>query len=170
MENRGKSKHSTKRLPTEIKELKGTLQVHNTATDPIKFEPLRDNPEPPPYFGVIACEEWDRILDQYKATKIFSKLDLPSIAIYCKAVEKVHEIEMQLHNGTYQQFNTANEKGYLQIHPIISVLTKAKDDVKVFGERLGVTPVSRTKISGLLGGKKDEKDEFGEMFDKKKAQ
>ena len=170
MENRGKSKHSTKRLPTEIKELKGTLQVHNTATDPIKFEPLRDNPEPPPYFGVMATEEWDRILDQYKATKIFSKLDLPSIAIYCKAVEVVHEIEMGLHDGSYQRFNTANEKGYLQIHPIISVLTKAKDDVKVFGERLGVTPVSRTKISGLLGGKKDEKDEFGEMFDKKKAQ
>ena len=164
------NKRNTRRQPIEVKELRGTDRKDRAATDPIKFEPLRDNPEPPPYFGVMATEEWDRILDQYKATKIFSKLDLPSIAIYCKAVEVVHEIEMGLHDGSYQRFNTANEKGYLQIHPIISVLTKAKDDVKVFGERLRDTPVSRTKTSGLLGGKQHEKDEFGEMSDKKKAQ
>ena len=169
MENRGKSRHSTKRVPIEIKELRGTLQKAGIAEEPITFEPLRDNPEPPPYFGAIATDEWHRILDQYKATKIFSKLDLPSISIYCKAVEKVHDIEMGLHDGTYQEFNTANEKGYLQIHPIISILTKAKEDVKVFGERLGVTPVSRTKISGLIGKPKEE-DTFGAMFDKKKAQ
>ena len=162
-------KRNTRRQPVELKELRGTNRADRAAVEPIRFEPIRDNPDPPPYFGVIATGEWNRILDQYKLVKIFSKLDLPSIAIYCKAVEKVHEIEVGLHDGTYQEFNTANEKGYLQIHPIISVLTKAKDDVKVFGERLGVTPVSRTKISGLLGGKKDEMDEFGDLFDKKKA-
>ena len=162
-------KRNTRRQPVELKELRGTNRADRAAVEPIRFEPIRDNPDPPPYFGVIATGEWNRILDQYKLVKIFSKLDLPSIAIYCKAVEKVHEIEVGLHDGTYQEFNTANEKGYLQIHPIISVLTKAKDDVKVFGERLGVTPVSRTKISGLLGGKKDDSDPFGDLFDKKKA-
>lgn len=169
MENRGKSTHSTRRVPREIKELKGTAKISHDAVEPIKFEVLVDMPEPPTYFGEIATDEWYRILEQYKSTKIFSVLDLPSISIYCKAVEVVDEIEMGLHNGTYQRFNVANEKGFLQIHPIISVLTKAKDDVKVFGERLGVTPVSRTKVSGLIG-KKEEKDEFEEMFGKKKAQ
>lgn len=170
MNNRGKSTHSTKRVPTEIKELKGTLQKHNMATEPIRFEPLRDNPNPPPYFGEIATDEWNRILDQYKATKIFSVLDLPSIAIYCKAVERVHEIEVGLSNGTYKEFFTL-QTGYRQIDPIISILTKAKDDIKVYGERLGVTPVSRTKVSGLLGGKKgEEKDPFEELYGKKKAQ
>lgn len=162
---KGNSGHSTKRVPTELKELRSTTRTDRDAIEPIKFEVLRDNPDPPEYFGEIATAEYHRILDQYKATKIFSQLDLPSIRIYCKAVETVDEIEIGLMTGKYQRF-FITETGYQQIHPIISVLTKAKDDVKVFGERLGVTPVSRTKISGLLG-KDKKKDEFGEMFDGK---
>lgn len=164
---KGESKHSTKRVPIEIKELRGTVSKNQQAVEPIKFETLRDNPQPPSYFGEVGKSEWHRILDQYKATKIFSVLDIPSITVYCKAWDDYDRIQKGLSSGIYSEFVTY-ENGTQQVSPHMTLLQRAIDSIRVYGERLGVTPVSRTKVSGLIGNKK-EKDEFGEMFDNRKA-
>lgn len=163
----GGSKHSTKRVPIEIKELRGTTSKYQQAVEPIKFEILRDNPEPPSYFGEVGKAEWHRILDQYKATKIFSVLDIPSITVYCKAWDDYDRIQKGLSDNIYSEFVTF-DNGTQQVSPHMTLLQRAIDSIRVYGERLGVTPVSRTKVSGLIGNKK-EKDEFGEMFDTRKA-
>jgi P27 family predicted phage terminase small subunit len=163
-----KKEHNTFKVPLEIKELRGTDRKDRAAVEPVKFEPLRDNPSPPDYMGVVGTAEWHRILDQYKATKIFSVLDIPSIAIYCSAWDDYDRIKTGLMTGKYKEIATF-ENGTQQVTPYMTLLQRAVDTIRVYGERLGVTPVSRTKVSGLIGKPKEE-DTFGAMFDKKKAQ
>lgn len=161
-------KHDTMKAPIEVKELRGTVRNDRMAVEPVKFEVLDNMPEPPSYFNEVASKEWYRILEQYKAIKIFSVLDIPSIIIYCKAWDDYNRICNGLADNTIQEIVTF-ENGTQQVSPYMTLLQRSIDTIKIYGERLGVTPVSRTKVSGLIG-KKEEKDEFEEMFGKKKAQ
>lgn len=164
-----KIEHNTMKAPIEIKKLRGTVRNDRMAIEPVKFDVLENMPEPPKYFKDVARKEWYRILEQYKAIKIFSVLDIPSIIIYCKAWDDYNRICVGLEDGSIQEIVTF-ENGTQQVSPYMTLLQRSIDTIKAYGERLGVTPVSRTKVSGLIGGKKDDKDPFGEMFDKKKAQ
>lgn len=147
-------------LPTEIKKLKKTNRADRGAVEPIVFESISTKiPKPPNYFGERAKEEWTAILKQYQAIKIFSILDLPSLAIYCKAVETLEKIEDKLEDGSAKRYFTT-ESGYEAVHPIVTIRNKCIEEIKNFGERLGLTPVSRTKVSGLLNTKKETRDEF----------
>lgn len=167
MARNGNSEHSTKALPVEIKKLRGS-RTDRDVSDPVKFTPIRDNPPPPSYMGMWGILEWHRILDEFKISKIFSMLDIPVITMHCKAWDDYNRIQQGLMDGTYSEF-TESENGYKQVSPWMTLLQRSIDTMKFTEQRLGLSPVSRTKISSSIN-KKDEKDEFGEMFDKKKAQ
>lgn len=156
-----------RRKPTALKELEGTRRADREPVEPIQFEVISgDIPKAPIYFGKRAKEIWKSVLTQYKAVGMFSAQDLPSLQVYCKAVEDLEEIEEGLKNGTYERFFVTETAKFQQIHPIMSIRTKAIDDIKVYGAMLGLNPVARTKISGLIGDGKKE-DKFGNFLKKK---
>ena len=163
-----KKEHNTFKVPLEIKELRGTDRKDRAAVEPVKFEPLRDNPEPPNFLGDIGKEEWHSILDGFKSIKIFSKLDLPTILVYCSSKDGIYTLSEKFASGEISQYITY-PNGTRQISPEMITYQRHIDNLLKSGEKLGLTPVSRTKVSGLIGKPKEE-DEFAKMFEKKKAQ
>jgi P27 family predicted phage terminase small subunit len=134
--------------------------------NPVVFDVLKNEEYAcPPFFGEIAKLEWDTIISNYKSSGLFSNLDTPSMIAYCKAWEDYYWLEQDLASGMCSTVVTY-KNGVQQVSAFISLKTKYLDTLIKFGDRLGLNPVARGKVS-LTGNGAEKVDDF-DVFMKKK--
>lgn len=160
-------KRNTRRKPTKMKELQGTRRADREAAVPIEFESLESIPMPPDYFGEIAENEWYSILKGYQQVGIFSVLDIPAIRIYCKAVEDLEMLRNDISNGI-RDIYTVTPNGLRQVSAEYTFMNRCQEVILKYGEKLGLNPASRTKISSLVSKPKDVVDAFEEYLSAEK--
>jgi P27 family predicted phage terminase small subunit len=146
------------KVPTRIKLLRGTARADRTTSDELVFRGLEGLPKPPSWMGVIGKAEFNGIIDEYFNLGILSKLDLPSLSIYCQAYDDY----VRLTEFTRENETQTNDKGIESSLPQVILRQKALDTVLKFATQFGLTVIARSKISN----KKEEaaKDPFEEAF------
>ena len=87
-----------KKLPTEIKQLKGTLRADRQLKDEMKPAKIVDLPYPPEYLNDDGKKEWYNIIKEYHKLGMISKLDLSMLALYCNEISIYIEMVNKLRN------------------------------------------------------------------------
>ena len=152
-----------KKLPTEIKELKGTLQKCRELDNQMKPEKIVDLPYPPEYLNDDGKREWYAIIKEYNKLGMISKLDLSMLGLYCNEIATYIEMTNKLKDKDRIMVfkNPDNSIKYAAQVPYQKIANDALAKALKIAIEFGLTPSSRTRIStGQLGDNDDPFVEF----------
>ena len=123
------------KLPTNIKQLKGTLQKCRQP----KNEPHPDPkiPTPPKFMSDEAKKEWNRISVELYKMGLLSEMDRASLALYCQSWGRILQYEQKVREEIDQD----------EIYKLLRVLAREYDSARKFLTEFGMSPASRSKIS-----------------------
>lgn len=153
----GTSSSGRKRIPKEIKELKGTLRPHRENKQqptPAKASCL----DPPAHLNEVAKAEYSRKAELLDRLGVFKEGDDVALAAYADAYSRwVKAVEIYNKTGPLVKDKSGNPAR----NPIIYSLNNAVDQMYKFLVEFGLTPISRTKIKVDDKPKENEWEMFG---------
>jgi len=142
--------------PTKLKEIKG-----NPGKRPLpKNEPQVpvEAPDPPETLSEEAAEHWGVVVRQLFEAGVMTSLDTDALALYCEAYARwVYANSMVRKHGLLVK--TPN--GFPAQSPYLQVINKSFEQMRSILTEFGMTPSSRTRISGGGGGGGD--NPFGQF-------
>ena len=153
-------KNEGAKLPTKIKILRGTDRADRIKEDELEFTPLGDLPTPPEWMGDLAKIEFNAILEEYFNLGILSKLDLPTLHVYCQAYDDYVRFTKYVRGNETQ----TNDSGLESNIPQVMLRQKAMDTMLKYATQFGLTVKARSNISN--GRKKEDVDSFEAQFGK----
>ena len=75
-----------KKLPTEVKKLRGTLKKERVLENEMQVEILKELPETPEWLSDIAKVEWKKVCLELFNKNMLHYVDLKLIEAYCNAI------------------------------------------------------------------------------------
>lgn len=130
--------------------------------DETEIEPIPASLDCPDWLRPIGKELWFTLGSELVRLGMVSLLDEGGLAMLCNewAIYREAEIELRAAGDDGQIFKYDN--GYPQKHPLVSIRDKAYANYTKLAVEFGFTPTSRSKVSVVSTGKKeeDELDEF----------
>jgi P27 family predicted phage terminase small subunit len=121
----------------------------NPGHRPIQEEPEykpAQIPKCPTHLKGEARREWKRVSKELFEHGLLAPVDRAALACYCQSyadwVRATKELEKENVNLVLE-----SEKGGMYQNPWVSILNKAKADMKAFMVEFGMTPASRGKVS-----------------------
>lgn len=153
-----------KKLPTEIKQLKGTFRSDREIKDAMKPTKIIDLPYPPEYLNEDAKKEWYVIIKEYHKLGMISKLDLGILGLYCNEISIYIEMTNKLRDKDRVMVfkNPDGSIKYAAQVPYQKIANDALAKALKIASEFGLTPSSRTKIS--TGQITDNDDPFLEFL------
>lgn len=152
----GTSNSGRKRLPREIKQLKGTLQncrENKQQPKPSKASCL----DPPAHLNELAKTEYSRKAELLDRLGVFKEGDDVALAAYADAYSRwVNAVEIYNRTGPLVK----DKRGNPVRNPIIYSLNNAIDQMYKFLVEFGLTPISRSKVRVDDKPKENEWDMF----------
>lgn len=157
------AKRGTKPIPTEIKRLKGTLELSRVLDNEMDFDLMEGIPAPPERNWPVKLKTiWIACCTSLYQVNLLYKEDLAQLRIYCFAVHKIMWIEAKL----------LKEKEVVTVVSVNKVKYKKRNDwlspyleyVKIadkFGAKFGFSPSDRTRIAGA---QKNPNDPMGDLM------
>lgn len=101
-------------------------------------------PDPPEWLNRIARERWDYLAPRLEGLGILSDLDGDLLACYCVAWSEIVVLTAYLADAGSSYSYGVN--GALSPRPEVSMLNRARDDLRRFGGELGIGAAARTRI------------------------
>jgi P27 family predicted phage terminase small subunit len=129
-----------KKEPTNLKLYKGNPGKQKLPQKEPK--PKEKAPTCPDWLIPEAKKEWRRIVPNLEHLGLATDLDLGVLAGYCQSYARWKEAETEL-KDTYREMG---DKGYMNIHPLVTVSHKYQDKMLKYAAELGLSPSARTKI------------------------
>ena len=153
-----------KKLPTEIKLLKGTLRADREIKDAMKPTKIIDLPYPPEYLNEDAKKEWYVIIKEYQKLGMISNLDLGILGLYCNEISIYIEMTNKLRDKDRVMVfkNPDGTVKYAAQVPYQKIANDALAKALKIASEFGLTPSSRTKID--TGQNLDNDDPFLEFL------
>jgi len=145
-----------KPIPTKLKMLRG-----NPGKRPLpehEPRPASEMPSPPSVLGDIALEEWYRIGPELQRIGVLTMADRSCLASYCKVYERWCMADSHLKSS--EDLVNMTGTGTLAQNPYVSIANKAMELMHKFGVELGLTPSSRTRMTGRKDEEIDELESF----------
>jgi len=131
-----------KRLPTNVKILRGTFQ--KCRENPNEPKPKLAIPSCPPHLDEEARKEWRRIAKELFTLGLLTKIDRAALAGYCQCWSRWSHAEEELKKtGLVVQ----SPNGYPILSPYLPIATKALQQMQSFLSEFGLSPASRSKVS-----------------------
>jgi len=155
-----------KKLPTEIKQLKGTLRADRQLKDEMKPAKIVDLPYPPEYLNDDGKKEWYNIIKEYHKLGMISKLDLSMLALYCNEISIYIEMVNKLRDKDRVMVfkNPDGSIKYAAQVPYQKIANDALAKALKIASEFGLTPSSRTRISvGQISDNEDPIMQFLKM-------
>ncbi len=146
-------------LPTEIKKARGTHQKCRDAPNAVTAPP--GAPRRPAGLNRVARAKWDELVPRLLELRVLSVLDGQALESYCRAF------------AVWRKFQALAEAEPIvetvfgpKVNPAAVAAVKWSGVLKEWGDRLGLSPSSRTRVSGAggAGGKKDDPREKARAF------
>tara|TARA_R100001244_G_scaffold42281_1_gene38195 strand:+ start:4326 stop:4799 length:474 start_codon:yes stop_codon:yes gene_type:complete len=138
-----------KRIPTKIKELRGTVQPCRAVENEMQVSVVATLPEPPHWLSEIGKEEWIKVTSELFNKNMLHQIDLRLLEAYCNAISLHIETEIMLREkGRIQVFK--NEDGtikHAQAVPYQKIANDALDKALKIATQFGFTPSARATIS-----------------------
>ena len=104
---------------------------------------LTNAPPPPAWMSDEAKAEWNRVAPDLIERRILSETDLGGLESYCVAIGRVRECEHLLRAADL----VVETDNFPRKHPAFSMQMEAMKTARQFAAELGLTPVSRTRVS-----------------------
>jgi P27 family predicted phage terminase small subunit len=106
-------------------------------------------PDPPDHLSGLARRVWiEKAADMARAGLI-SKLDGENFACYCEAVATWVDAKSMIER---QGAVLLSPNGYPVQNPYLAIANKAMEQIRTFGSEFGLSPASRARLTGGLGG------------------
>ena len=138
-----------KKMPTKIKELRGTIRKDRTLENEMTVAVVEVIPEPPEWLSEIGRQEWNKVCVELHGKQMLHHIDLRLLEAYCNAISLHIETEMMLRDkGRIQVFK--DEEGnvkHAQAVPYQKIANDALDRAMKIATQFGFTPSSRSGIS-----------------------
>ena len=157
------------RKPTALKELQGNAghrsKADRTGTEP---SPPSGAPEPPAHLDDRASRKWfERVAIMMQVQGWLTLFDSDVLAAYCSAYSQWQQAEEQLPLITAQMATAKRNRGRLLAtrNALLGQRKQAMKDMKTFGQEIGWSSASRTRIRlndgqlplpGLNSGRPDD--------------
>lgn len=128
--------------PTELKVLQGTYRP-----DRARGEVFPDPPpslDPPAFLNGSAKDKWREFAPMLERNGLLTECDLDTLAVYCQTWARYVEAERQL---SIDGATTTARSGYQQVSAWVTIAKNARADLLKLGDRLGLNPASRGRIS-----------------------
>ena len=145
-------------VPTKLKLLKGTGQ--KCRMNPDEPQPPTEIPQPPTHLSPDARKEWKRITPLLKELGIISEIDMTSLAMYCQSWGEHVKAEREIKKTGGQVIAEKDEEGKilrLAKNPWLSVSKDARLLAHKFLVEFGLTPASRSRVSGKKKAEPEKK-------------
>ena len=145
-----------KRLPTQLKVLKGTAQPCRINKNEPK--PKADNVKMPPGLSDEAKKHWKLVSKQLLSAGLLTNLDVFALQMYCEAFARWSHANEQI-----QKYGPVvkTPNGFPTQSPFLQIANKAFDQMKGMLTEFGMTPSSRSKVhAGEVDKPKDPWDDF----------
>lgn len=155
-----KGRSGRSRLPSAIKKLRGTYIPSRAAPNEVKFKVSALSP--PPYLDETAAEEWTRIYPLLEEVKILTEPDLHQLAQYCEAFSLCLAAREEYRRDGLTV--TSELTGVKKPHPMIAVAEKAARSMLAFAVEFGLTPASRSRVSGQPKPKPGDDEDKDDLF------
>lgn len=141
------------RLPEAHHRLRGTFREDRHGGGRLAPPPLTVAPKPPTKLGKVAKREWKRVAQLLVDQSVLTDLDLVTLEGYCAAYELARRAEAELttpHPETKElpPLTMRTPMGVFP-HPAIKIAKGAWADALKFAQQLGLTPVTRGKVTTL---------------------
>jgi P27 family predicted phage terminase small subunit len=101
-------------------------------------------PEPPSYLTGHAIERWREVAPQLHAAGLLAEVDSAILAAHCTSYAMWRTAQEALKT---EPLTVAGSMGQPTANPLISIARSAASDMISSGERFGLTPASRSKVS-----------------------
>jgi P27 family predicted phage terminase small subunit len=152
------------KIPTKIKELKGTLQPCRQTSNEMQVAEVVELPQAPNYFDDFAQKEWDVTTSELARIKMLHIVDLSILSAYCFEIGTYHRIMNEM-GGKFTE-RTYDKDGKLRaskIAPLYKVAQTALQNAIKIATQFGFTPSSRASLS-MPEQEKEKTDDFN-FFD-----
>ena len=131
------------RIPTEIKQIKGTVERSRELLAPMVVELSQGVPQPPAHLTPLGFEYWDITCKELKNNHLLTGVDLGLVAGYCN--------ELGLYKKACGMTEAegeviVNRFGDKTVSPWYDVRSRALKQATQLGQLFGVTPSARGKI------------------------
>jgi len=153
----------TPKKPTKLKILQGTARKDRM----IENEPDPENktPSPPGHLNETAVVEWRRISAELFNLGLLSEIDRSALAGYCEAYSLWVEAcefrsERSKTDEIYHGMMEMTANGNVIQSPIIGIINQTRKAMKDFLIEFGMTPSSRSRVSGKDTANKTDVDNF----------
>ncbi len=142
-----------KRVPTQIKLIKGTLQ--KCRTNPNEPKPVGDLGEPPDHLSEGAKHAWRQAV-RCAPPNLLRELDAAILEVWCCAAALFREAQSGLQRTGL--LVKAPNTGLPMQSPYLAILNKQAQIMTRAATEMGFTPSSRSKVSINLGDALTEAD------------
>jgi P27 family predicted phage terminase small subunit len=155
-----------------VKKARGTYRPSRAAKGEVLVKIGR--PDTPDWLDEEGRREWKRVCDIFEEAKVLSPADQSMLADYCAAHSlAVNATKAYLKTGILPKQKKESHLT-LRAHPMIKVAQEARAQAMRIGIEFGLSPASRSRVSGNQGdaGKggeegrnaKDDKDDGVPLF------
>ena len=138
-----------KKLPSKIKELRGTTRQDRTMENEMTVAVVEFIPDPPDWLSEIGRQEWQKVCVELHGKQMLHQIDLRILEAYCNSISLHIETEMMLREkGRIQVFK--DEEGnvkHAQAVPYQKIANDALDRAMKIATQFGFTPSSRSGIA-----------------------
>jgi P27 family predicted phage terminase small subunit len=129
--------------PLHLRLLKG-----NPGRRPLRPEPQPELapacPEPPPFLGAYARDEWFRVAPELHRLGLLTVLDINPLAAYAVSYARWRTAEEAL---TSAAATVSTADGSLRVHPLVRISRDAASDMLRYANEFGLTPVARSRLA-----------------------
>mgnify|MGYP001565062072 CR=1 FL=1 len=142
--------------PSPLKILRGeTRPSRLNRTEP---RPTKGRPHMPADMSEAAKVIWRRVLHDYRATGVITPVDGYVLRVFCEAAARyAHASRLLDESGPLIRGARRGERVKSPLHQIVR---DNADLVRAFGGELGLTPTSRTRLTGGGEPEPDPAEEF----------
>lgn len=131
--------------PTALKKLRGNPGQRPIGEEPTPVQQSRKTATAlPPELKGDAMHEWCRIADELYDIGLLTVLDRSYLMAYCQAYGMYVESTQVIND---EGFTVAGRQGGVVKHPAVSVQKDALDTMLKFGQRFGLSPSDRARLS-----------------------
>jgi P27 family predicted phage terminase small subunit len=135
------------RIPIPLKLLRGNPGKQRLGP-PFEPERLPVAPDPPPFLGTYAMEEWRRVAPGLHQLCLLSTFDIMPFAAYCLAYARWREAQEEL---AQESLLMPVKEGHVRRNPLTVIAHEAAADKLKFASEFGMTPAARARISAGIG-------------------
>ncbi len=149
-----------KKIPTKIKELKGTLKKHRELENEMQVSEVISMPQAPNFLNEFGAAEWHKTTNALADMNMLFEVDLALLSAYCREMGTYIEMSEILKSGSVER--TYDKDGRLRaskLKPEVKIQRDSLDRAIKIATQFGFTPSSRASIP--QGSKEQEsKSEF----------